>query len=139
MARRRPAPPPPVNEALRSHVTSAKFVLTLGATHIACLVRIERDLQRDRTIDEDLAAGIIRSWDPAIGHPLRRAFRHGSAAGLIARGLITHTMPAHRGWRPSQIWTITPAGWAVITLLREAGIWQEYTDALPAIPTTNAA
>jgi hypothetical protein len=144
-----------INEALRAHVTSAKFVLTLGATHIAALVHIDRELCRNRTIDEDLADGTLtsRSHYPDAAHPLRRAFRHNATGvgGCIARGLITHTPPAGGApgtWtghiRPDQIWTITPAGRAVITLLVEAGIWAEYDGALapieenqpePAVPT----
>lgn len=131
-----------INEALRAHVSSAKFVLTLGTTHIAALVRIEHDLRRNRSLEEDLAEGTLRTNDPPIGHPLRRAFRSPGAAALIERGLVTHADPHREGeprdeWtrrKPSAFWTITPAGWAVITLLVEAGIWQEYSDALPAIP-----
>ena len=32
-----------MNEALRDHVTSAAFVLTLGKTHITALVRLDLD------------------------------------------------------------------------------------------------
>lgn len=146
---RRPAPPPqaPINEALRAHVTSAKFVLTLGATHIAALVRFEYDLRRDRSLEEDLKAKTLRNPDPAVGHPLRRAFRSPGTAGIISRGLVVQLHPYREGeprdeWtrrKPSEVWAITPAGWAVITLLQQAGIWQEYTDALPAIPDGRAA
>lgn len=139
-----------INEALRAHVTSAKFVLTLGATHIAALVNVERSLRYNRSLDEELAdhrAGksSLLQRDPPIGHPLRRAFRHTGTSGLIARGLVIHTNPNVAGeagaWtkhKPSEYWQITPAGWAVITLLRDAGIWAEYSDALPAIPSEAA-
>lgn len=136
-----------MNELLRAHVTSAKFVLTLGATHIAALARIVADIADNRSTDEMLkdyrAGGSLRDPDPPIGHPLRPAFRAPGMGGLISRGLVTHTMPYPRlkgrsdagDWRPSEIWHITEAGHAVITLLREAGIWQEYAGALmPATP-----
>lgn len=131
------------NEALRAHVTSARFVLTLGATHIAALVHIERSLRHGKSQNENIRD---RSWldhDPPLGHPLRPAFRNSVSGmnGLIARGLAVHTTPQSANWRPSDIWTITPAGWAVITLLVEAGIWAEYADALPAPkpPSSRAA
>lgn len=123
-----------MNQALRDHVTSAKFVLTLGPTHIANLVQIERRLRHNKTLEEEIKAGTFLKNDPPEGHPLRRTFRLPGFPGLVARGLVTHRMPTDHKWRPSDIWTITPAGWAVITLLVEAGIWQEYSDALPAIP-----
>lgn len=146
---RRPAPPPqaPINEALRAHVTSAKFVLTLGATHIAALVGVERRLRDNRTLEEELASGQLLVRNPAQAHPLRRAFRHDATgmAGLIARGLVVHHHPHDGGhgdgWirvKPSEYWQITPAGWAVITLLQQAGIWAEYSDALPAIPSSTS-
>lgn len=137
-----------INEALRAHVTSAKFVLTLGGTHIAALARIVADLADDRSTDDMLkdnrAGRPLRQVDPPVGHPLRSAFRAPGVGGLITRGLVTHTMPYPRGkrrdtgdWRPSEIWHITEAGHAVITLLREAGIWQEYAGALaPELPKT---
>lgn len=150
MARpRKPEPPQaPINEALRAHVTSAKFVLTLGATHIAALVGVERRLRDNRTLEEELASGQLLIRNPAQAHPLRRAFRHDTTgmAGLIARGLVVHHHPHEGGhpdgWtrvKPSEYWTITPAGWAVVTLLQQAGIWQEYADALPAVPERKAA
>jgi len=141
-----------VNEALRAHVTSAKFVLTLGGTHIAALVSVVARLADDRTTDEMLrdyraGKGPLRDIDPPAGHPLRRAFRNPGMNGLIERGLLIHTMPYARNgrrgndtndWRPSEIWTITPAGQAVITLLREAGIWQEYAGALAPVEAPKA-
>lgn len=132
-----------VNERLRAHVTSTTFVLTLGATHIAALAHIDHELRRNRSLNEDLAEGTLRDIDPPQGNPLRRAFRHNATGmnGLIARGLATHTYTdkATGAWRPSDIWTITPAGRHVIGLLQEAGIWQEYADALPAEPEPEPA
>lgn len=136
-----------VNESFRSHVTSGKFVLTLGSSHIAALVWIEQQLRRDRSLEEELSSGHIARRDPEMGHPLRRAFRSPGTGGIISRGLVIHTDPRyHEGapadeWtrrKPSEFWTITPAGWAVVTLLVEAGIWQEYSDALPEVPEPKA-
>jgi hypothetical protein len=129
-----------VNEALRAHVTSAKFVLTLGATHIAALVWVERQLRHNKSTDEKLQDRTLAPTDPPLGHPLRRAFRHSGMGGLITRGLILHHLPAGYDqpgvWgghlKPAEIWTITRAGRAVIDLLVEAGIWSEFADALPA-------
>jgi hypothetical protein len=141
-----------VNEALRAHVTSAKFVLTLGASHIAALARIVADLADNRSTEEMIRdhrahTRPLRDVDPPVGHPLRSAFRAPGMGGLITRGLVTHTMPYPRkgrtdttDWRPSDIWHITEAGHAVITLLREAGIWQEYAGALaPAVAVATKA
>jgi hypothetical protein len=41
-------------------------------------------------------------------------------------------------WRPSEIWTITTAGHAVIALLQEAGIWQEYASAIEPKPVATS-
>src|SRR5262245_56140750 len=97
MARRTTPPPPPVNEALRAHVTSAKFVLTLGGSHIAALARLADELARDRSLEEDLAAGTLRPCDPPTGHPLRRAFRNPGLSGLITRGLVVQYHPHREG------------------------------------------
>jgi hypothetical protein len=129
-----------VNEALRAHVTSAKFVLTLGATHIAALVWVERQLRNNKSTDEKLHDGTLAPHDPPLGHPLRRAFRHSGMGGLITRGLVLHHLPAEYAqpgvWgghlKPAEIWTITKAGRAVIDLLVESGVWAEYADAMPA-------
>lgn len=129
---------PTTNEAFRAHVTSTTFVLTLGATHIAALAHVAHQLARNQTLDEDAANGTLDQRARPASGALRRAFAHGVTGmnGLIARGLVTyhHEVQAKPvgTWRPSEAWTITRAGQLVIALLAEAGIWQEYADALPS-------
>lgn len=110
------------NDLLRSHVTSAAFHLTLGKTHIAALVHLEERLAADLNTWEHIKQP--REKTPHLGN-----FTTG-AAGLVARGLATHTYPlTDEHWADlpfSTYWQITPAGQLVLELLREAGIWQEY-------------
>jgi len=113
---------------LRAHVTGAAFHLTLGKTHIAALVHLEEVLAADVTTNQMLAA--MRSGEPRPPvTPHLGNFTTG-AAGLMARGLVTHTYIPPRvdisDRAPSTIWQITPAGRLVLALLREAGVWQEY-------------
>lgn len=111
------------NPDLRAHVTRVGFDLSLGRTHIAALV----------WLNECLAQNLYLSTQTS---PLR-AFSHFAtgARGLRERGLVEHdSIAAHRpGRRASmrRIWKITKAGRAVITLLREAGIYDEYAAAIP--------
>lgn len=135
-----------VNEALRTHVTSTRFVLSLGASHIAALVRIDRELALNHSLEDSIAAGTLGVTRPANTHPLSRIFNLPGSHGLVDRGLITHCTPrsvAEGGngphTKPRDIWTITPAGRAVITLLQEAGLWQEYAAALPPMPKPEPA
>jgi hypothetical protein len=124
-----------VNDALREHVTSSKFTLTLGATHIAALVWIDWQLLVNLNFDE-LSEQQSALVEPPRSHTLYRTFQLvvPGMHGLIQRGLVTHTRPANRGVKPADIWTITTAGQMVVGLLKEAGIWQEYASALPPIP-----
>lgn len=144
MTRTDPGAAQPINEALRSHVTATTFVLTLGSTHIAALAHVVHELARNRSINEDSAAGTLdqrasrASRNDAAPRPLRRAFAHSATGmnGLIARGLIEyhHCETRVDQMRASEYWSITPAGHHVIGLLTEAGIWQEYGAVLPALP-----
>lgn len=116
------------NDLLRSHVTGAAFHLTLGKTHIAALVHLEEVLAANVSINDQIKA--IKAGQPRPPkNPHLGNFTTG-AAGLVARGLITHTYVPPRldisDWSPSAIWQITAAGRLVLQLLREAGIWQEY-------------
>jgi hypothetical protein len=120
-----------VNEALRAHVTSVRFVLSLGRTHIASLVWLDLWI----TVGRDGPLPDRRDIAP----PMRRTFDFfvPGADGLMARGLVEH----HRflGKAPDtrpmgEVWEITPAGRHVIGLLRESGIWAEYVAALPPAP-----
>lgn len=126
------------NQALRDHTTSATFVLTLGSSHIAALVMIDHRLRTNLTMDEDIEQYRKNGPQPGDIRVLSngtygRAFSLNGQPGLIRRGLITHTYPTGQGWRPSDIWTITPAGRLVINLLDEAGIWQEYGGVPPEV------
>ena len=126
--------PAPVNEALRAHVTSAKFVLTLGGSHIAALVWIDWNTRHGPSMSAEPGA-VTQHHKPAHG-PWR--FIVPGCNGIIDRGLAVHHPFRNSGSgideRPfGQAWQITPAGQAVITLLREAGIWDEYLAHMPVL------
>jgi len=109
-----------VNDLLRSHVTSTAFALTLGKTQVAALVQLDRMLQEDRHFHPLGPRNVFSAFVPGI-------------RGLLDRGLATHTMP--KGKRTDlvpvgKIWSITKAGQLVIELLKEAGIYQEYSGEL---------
>lgn len=115
------------NELLRDHVTKTQFVLTLSKTHIAALVELDHQLKDN--IYYHIEA------DSPFGRVVR-GFVSPGVRGLMVRGLVEHTPPLEKDRRGKRvptkqrrIWKITKAGRAVITLLKEAGIWQEY-DAL---------
>lgn len=117
-----------INPGLRDHVTRVGFNLSLGRTHIAALVELDISLQRDEYINTVHSAKAYRF-----------AFRNDIVGrqGLEDRGLIIHHSDAHpepgENFIPRRrLFTITEAGKAVITLLKEAGIYQEYAAALPA-------
>ena len=99
------------NLALNRHVTDSAFVLTLRKTQISML-QFLRD-NGDATT-RNTPRDIHRFWVP-------------STNALIERGLITHqppsrTGPVSHGSPLKDIFTITRAGLAVITLLEEAGL-----------------
>lgn len=112
-----------LNGALRAHVTRVGFDLTLGKTHIAALVYLNESIRQRR---------YIRTG----GDQRRFGFSHFATGihGCEDRGLVIHH------WRPEKKneglkwhYTITKAGKLVISLLQEAGIYQEYADALPRL------
>lgn len=130
------------NQALRDHVTQTAFVLTLGRTHIAVLVRLDLELMYERHIHAP--------WGPATS--IGRLLRKDAMAwhGLEDRGLIVHVWPQneHRHYHengrrkdpkadipPSEAWNITRAGRLVLDLLKECGIYQEYAEAIGAAVT----
>lgn len=124
--------PDEINDALRAHVTRVGFDLTLGKSHIATLVWIDQMLKQRRHIRTTNAGSYRRAFsNSAVG-----------SHGLQDRGLIEHTTPDYKGWRAkghstdsypvNRIWKITKAGRLVIALLKEAGIYDEYLDAMPA-------
>jgi hypothetical protein len=134
-----------MNDALRDHVTSAAFALTLGKTHIAELVRLDLELAAGRS----LAYSQVRNI-PHRAHRLDVPARN----ALAARGLISHVfdeekwhpdgkpsrewtdLVTHGEFPPSENWAITRAGEHVIGLLREAGLYQEYAG--PLLPLIEA-
>lgn len=105
------------NELLYAHVTRVGFDLTLGRTHIAALVYIDHAI---RTNHQPYHRGrsIFSNY-------------HTGAVGLISRGLVEHhyTIDKETG-RGAKLfrkhYTITTAGKLVISLLKEAGVWEEY-------------
>jgi hypothetical protein len=112
------------NDLLRAHVTGTAFHLALGKTHIAALVHLEEVLGYEEANGPATRSALPRNSTPHLGN-----FTTG-AAGLMARGLVSHTMPPPRvrtDNKPfAEFWQITPAGRLVLALLREAGVWQEY-------------
>lgn len=133
--------PDDVNDALRAHVTRVGFDLTLGKTHVAALVYIDQQLKRK---------GYFRT--PVTG-PYRKAYANfaSGAHGLMDRGLLEHLIASDvhalsqyrqkykREMPPNRVWRITSAGRLVIALLKEAGIYQEYLDALPVLSAVEEA
>jgi len=119
-----------MNGLLRSHVTRVGFDLTLGQTHIAALVRLAESIRTNKYVKP-----IPRD------HPLGRAdalFAPGMD-GLVRRGLVIHHYDAKAQKRAQSTgdhtmsmrphYTITAAGNAVIVLLKEAGLYEEYATA----------
>ena len=108
------------NEVLRAHVTSTAFDLTLRKTHVAALVMLAEALATRKFVDS--RHPMLRTWISAMD-------------GLRNRGLITHSVAYDAKGKTKRglhhHYTITKAGRLVISLLKEAGIYQEYADARP--------
>jgi hypothetical protein len=138
-----------INPLLRDHVTSAAFVLSLGKTHVAALVRLDLEL---------VAEVRINAFDLGPGEH-RRLHRHDVTGmnGLIARGLVVHVYELNKHKyvvKPGddsiyiagavdldrmplgQCWNITRAGQLVCGLLKEAGLYAEYAG--PLLPLIEA-
>ena len=139
------------NPLLRDHVTSAAFVLSLGKTHVAALVRLDLEL-----------AAEVRLHPPALrigGVPHARLHSHDGPGrdGLIRRGLVAHVYEQNKHKyvvKPGddsiyvvgavdldrmpigQCWNITRAGRLVCDLLKECGLYQEYAG--PLLPLIKA-
>lgn len=126
-----------VNDLLRSHVTSTAFNLTLGPTHIAALIYVDIVLADGRpAVDE--ATNTLRTFDRPNWRPWNQ-FSTGFD-GLERRGLVAHICDREREpgenelhMKQSRIWEITPAGRAVIVLLKECGLYAEYSAQVPAV------
>lgn len=123
------------NEQLRAHVTRVGFDLSLGKTHIAALVYLNECLRQRRYIDTRKTEG-----------PHARAFSWFATGmhGCIDRGLVIHHYRPTTDLPPKERqkaerqgfkrhYTITPAGKLVVSLLQEAGIYEEFADALPRL------
>lgn len=141
-----------MNEALRDHVTSAAFVLSLGKTHVAALVRLDLELAAEihlHTRQRDFADR---------GHGRLHSHDVSGRNGLIDRGLIIHVFEQnkhkyivkpgdksvyrvgavdHDRMPVGQVWNITRAGRLVCDLLKECGLYQEYAG--PLLPLIEAA
>lgn len=138
-----------VNESLRDHVTSSAFVLSLGKTHVAALVRLDLELAAEIQLHAhhigENAYGRLHRNDVTGRH------------GLMTRGLIVHVYELnkhkyivkksdrsiyqvgavdHNRMPLGQCWNITRAGRLVCELLQEAGVYQEYAG--PLLPLIDA-
>lgn len=140
-----------INPLLREHVTSAAFVLSLGKTHVAALVRLDLELAAEvRLRPSSLRIG---------GVPHARLHSHDIPGrdGLVRRGLVAHVYELNKHKyvvKPGddsryvvgvvdldrmpvgQCWNITRAGRLVADLLKEAGLYQEYAG--PLLPLVEA-
>lgn len=122
------------NLALREHVTRVGFDLTLGKTHVVALVTIDTELKYGKNADSR-KLGKLWQWD-AVAH---RALR---ARGLIEARYGVAYERRHKHWstwagayvwdsswpgdvHPRERYAITIAGRAVITLLEQAGLYDE--------------
>jgi hypothetical protein len=142
-----------MNQALRNHVTSTSFSLSLRAAHIEALVwfdqRLARDLAvrdawraaREKAAEEIAEFGITNAEAcrlslidlhyraPWVADPgqFPRAWSASSGA-LMRRGLVAFDERKMLNGNASfaDSWRFTEAGRLVIGLLKEAGIWQEY-------------
>lgn len=115
------------NPALRAHATGG-FHLGLGRTHVAALVLLDTELRHHARISASSSAGGRgrNAWSNVIV----------GMRGLEDRGLIRWTKRGRRDdgklWTTDEVFELTNAGKAVIVLLLEAGIYQEYAGQLPA-------
>lgn len=134
-----------MNEQLRAHVTRVGFDLQIAKTQIACLVYLnlliedkvgERQAVRYQYINWQ-SRYVDSNWVPAM-------------SGLHKRGLTNHKWTPYKHYHPGKgivecpshdprnlkdFYSITKAGYAVIVLLKEAGLYEEYAKAIiPAYP-----
>lgn len=113
------------NDLLRAHVTRVGFDLSLGKTHIAALVYLNETIRQRRHIS---------TVEQSIPYDKRRTFAHFASGmrGCCERGLVVHHFrEKKRDLNLRWHYTITRAGKLVIGLLQEAGLYQEFADALP--------
>ena len=131
------------NDLLRAHVTRVGFNLTLTKTQMAALIQLDVELSDPRSFKERMHD------DNAPGELARRPGRHilsndiTPRQALMARGLVSHRMPPRRddpAWPDHSMrdsWSITPAGRAVICLLKDSGLYEEVSGEIPwqTVPT----
>lgn len=131
LSREKRRPAPTYNKFLREHVTRVGFSLTLAKTHIAALVELAEVYDRKSFDTADIET---RSFMRTGPH--RHVFSH-FVSGIRAcmdRGLVLHHFNREKSLNGTahtrDHYTITAAGSAVITLLKESGLYQEYADSL---------
>lgn len=126
------------NELLRAHVTRVGFSLQLSKNQIAELVWLDYELSDPRSTRERLDANDTARLDHQHGrHLLTNGIA--SRAALMARGLVAYQAPTRSRNRGEALlgesmrdrYSITPAGRAVIDLLKMAGLWDEVCAELP--------
>jgi len=108
------------NEALREHVTNIGFNLTLSKSMINLLVLLHHHRGDANTIHEGgyRYHPVMRTWTATI-------------RSLKERGLITHEIVRDaKGYNVNALFKPTRAGSLVISLLKEAGIYQERLEEL---------
>lgn len=124
------------NDLLRAHVTRVGFDLSLGKTHIAALVYLDQCLKQKRYIPHRVQDLSFPDNTQLPARAFGRAFSMFATGmhGCQDRGLVIHHWnPKHKNDGLKWHYTITKAGKIVIALLSEAGIYQEYADALPRL------
>lgn len=101
-----------MNELLRCHVTRTGFNLTLGKTQIMALDQLVQFGHKP-----------FKDWGEER-QVYGRSYFVPAVRGLITRGLVTHTPPMKgvHDQPAKTYYRITKAGWAVHTLLKEAGL-----------------
>lgn len=128
-----------MNEQLRAHVTRVGFDLQISRTAIAVLVYLNL-LHQDKVGERSVVRYQYSTWQSRyIDQNWIVGFN-----GLQKRGLLTHHFspykhyhgknlvecPAHDPRNLKDFYTITKAGQAVIVLLKEAGLYEEYAKAI---------
>lgn len=117
---------PSTNEALRAHVTRTGFDLNLGKTHIAALVYVDTCCKCNQHIHRPYGFGVRDMFVTGVN-------------GLISRGLVWHRDPVDSLKTPwNQIYGLTKAGKLVRGLLKESGLWDEYSFPLPVLAESAA-
>lgn len=127
-----------MNLLLRRHLTRIGFNLTLGKTHIAALVFIDATLRVGADVDwrdegRLKASHPLTQLDTSVRHERDFNMFVPGCRGLQSRGLVIHHQPPKppASCTMGDIWQVTPAGEAVIVLLKESGIWDDYAAVLP--------